>query len=519
MQRNIKPRAIALAVSSLFMLAASQVAMADSADDLLKKLKEKGILTEQEYDEFNATRDTEKVKKNSEIKASFKDGIIWESGDKSTSFQVSGRIHADYRSFARPVPENAATTAVATAANESNTFDIRRARIELKGKFYDSYDFLVSTDLAGTSAGNTTSILDQAYFNINWWKEVQFRFGQFKMPMNLEKVTSSNFVDFQERSVVNQLAPNEDRGAMVWGLPYDGITYALAISNGEGAKNRNDTDPRVDDIEFVGRGTVNFAEIFADKSHEVMHVGVSGSHTTLNKPGVGAATATGLLSGANAVRTEPRGINFLTLPTFSTAVNNIDTGIDRTRYGVEGAFAYGPVKIQGEWLRNKFDWEGGAAAATSTSHSADLDAWYVEALWLVTGENYASAYKDGAFGIIKPKNEFVHPSVAFSNNAWGAWEVGARYSKLDASDFAAFTTTTGAASAANGLATTINAGGATSVSTLEASTWTVGVKWIPVSNARIMLNYVRTDFDTPIFLAGALHKNENAVTVRTQWNF
>ena len=62
----MKPRAIALAVSSLCMLAASQVAMADSTDDLLKKLHDKGILNDQEYNEFNTSRDSENEQKAKE---------------------------------------------------------------------------------------------------------------------------------------------------------------------------------------------------------------------------------------------------------------------------------------------------------------------------------------------------------------------------------------------------------------------------------------------------------------------
>lgn len=59
MQHINKRCKLALAISSLFVLGAMQPAMADSTDDLLKKLRDKGILNDQEYNEFNNTRDTE----------------------------------------------------------------------------------------------------------------------------------------------------------------------------------------------------------------------------------------------------------------------------------------------------------------------------------------------------------------------------------------------------------------------------------------------------------------------------
>ncbi|HSH72262.1 MAG TPA: porin [Methylophilaceae bacterium] len=491
--KSIKLRCMVAAVSGALLMGFGANAMADSTDDIVNALMAKGVLTEEEGALLLKGRSGEKeaaeAKKKTAITPKFNNGIVFENEDKTTSFKVGGRVHADYRYFDRDVGSK--STTVANAANESDTFDIRRARIELSGKFYGAYEFLISTDLAGTSAGNTSSVLDQAWLNINYWKPVQFRFGQFKAPMNLEKVTSSNNIDFQERSYVNQLAANEDRGAMVWGIPKDGFTYALAVTNGEGAKNRNDADPRVDKVEYIGRGTINFAEIMGNKD-AVYHVGAAGSYTELAK-----ATGNGYLSGTNAFRTEARGINFLTLPTITGAAN-VDNAIERTRYGVEAALAQGPFKVQGEWLRNKFE----ADLTTTAKLDKDVDAWYLEALWLITGEKYADSYKEGAFGGIKPKNNFEW------GKGTGAWEAGLRYSKLDASDFK-----TPAVALPNvGAVNPLN-------NTLEADTWTVGLKFLPTANTRFLVNFIQTSFDTPITIAGKERDKERAITMRAQINF
>ncbi|MCE9633447.1 MAG: OprO/OprP family phosphate-selective porin [Methylophilales bacterium] len=517
MQRTMKPRVIALAVSSVLMLACSQVALADSSDDLLKKLKDKGILTEQEYDEFNATRDTEKVKKQSEIKASFKDGIVWESGDKQHSMQISGRVQLDGRAFGYDKNDlgNAAPAGFAGVANGtavgSNNFALRRARIAVKGKFYNSYEYEISTNLQqanGNAAGSggVGATDDVAFLNVNWWEEAQFRFGQFKMPMTQEKMTSSNNIDFMERSFVNQMAPNEELGAMVHGVPFKGWTYALAVSNGAG-QNSGDVDNRVDDKDFIGRVTANAAEWMDDKTM-ILHGGVAFSKGDVPVGNIGAG---------GTVQTQS-GVRFHTLPVLvaaTTAGSGPSRSIDRQRVGLEGIAAYGPFKIQGEWLRTSFDYD----TTTSASTSVDQDAWYVEAMWILTGEKYADFYKNGVMGALKPKNEFVHPMVAASTDGWGLWELGVRFDKYDASDFIT-----------QGLGTTVAAAGTTNGVTrgsgyTEANEWTVGIKFLPNPNFRVMLNYVKTEFANPYTATGGvtvnnkLENGEDALLMRTQIMF
>jgi len=165
---------------------------------------------------------------------------------------------------------------------------------------------------------------------------------------------------------------------------------------------------------------------------------------------------------------------------FSTA--NMGTAadeVDRERLGGEVSLAWGPVKLQGEYTQASFDWTAGA-----TSFDNDIDAYYVMAGWLITGETYAKAYRNGAYRAIVPNKPF-------GSGGWGAWEVAVRYSDFDAADFAASTNFTN-----------------------KADAFTVGLKWIPVTNVRFYLNYVDTQFDTPITVNGEQYDDEQAVTLR-----
>ena len=467
---QIKLRGIVAAISGVLLMGALP-AMADSTDDIINALMAKGVLTEEEGALLMKGRTGEKEaaeeKKQKEIKASYKDGITFESADKKNSLSVNGRVQLDYRAF------DGGNTDQATA----DTFDVRRAYLGVKGKFMDYYEFAVITDFASKDdTGKSKSAqLDEAYFNINWWKQAQFKFGQFKMPMSLEEQTSSRFIDFQERSMMNGFVPGKEIGAMVHGEPMAGVYYGLALSTGEG-KNNIDTSNKSDSNAVIGRASVNIAELIGHKDN-VYHLAVSGAKD--HNAGI-----------KTDVSTEGKGMKFFAMPTLDA------TNSDRTRYGLEGALAIGPVKLQSEWLRANY--QGHVAAG---NYDNDIDIWYAEALWLITGEKYADSYKTGGkFDRIKPLNDF-NPA----GKGMGAWEVGVRYTKFDASDFAATGTSK------------LKLSGTTS--TAEADAWTLGLKWIPMPNTRFLANYVRTDFDTPITCSSKKCDKEDAFTVRAQFDF
>jgi phosphate-selective porin OprO and OprP len=496
---------VATTLTGLSLLGFGASAMADTTDDILNALIAKGVLTEEEGALLLKGRDLEKDAKQKKPDLKFKDGMTIETADGQHSISLNGRLHADYRNFSGYDSSNTGTNSAAA----SDGFDIRRARLGLKGKLYENYEFEVSTDLASPANGNTSSVLDVAFLNINYFKGAQLKLGQFKMPMNLEKVTSANNIDFMERSFVNQFAPNEDRGVMLWGIPKDGFTYALALSNGEG-KNRNEKDSRVDELEYLARGTVNFAQLM-DNKEAVFHLGAAFSSTDLSKNSakVGETDATkfdtNFLAGSNAVRTEGRGVSFFTFPSV-VGIANVDNAIERQRTALEGVAAYGPFKFQTEYMQTSFS--GNLTAAKA--FDVDVDTWYAEALWMITGEKYADMYKEGAFGAIKPKNNF-----ALGKEGMGAWEIGLRYSQFDASDFNSPLFVGSAATAANGVSTAISKTG----STFEADAWTAGIKFVPNPNTRFLINYIQTSFDTPVTIAGKPEDNEKAITMRAQYNF
>jgi phosphate-selective porin OprO and OprP len=490
---NFKLRTAVAAVTGVAMFGLAGIAKADSTDDLLKKLRDKGVLSEQEFDEFNSTRDTEKAKKTSEIKASFKDGISWQSGDGSTKMSVNGRIQADYRNFDTP--------GQTSSANTADTWDIRRAYLGAKGTFYNSINWEVTTDLA-SSTSTSNGYLKYGWVEAAWWEQAKIRFGQFKAPFGMEQNTSSRFIDFTERDWGASLAPGVDRGAMVHGTPIKGVYYGLSYMNGgflaDNGQNNTEKNSKYDGKEYSGRLAANIAQL-ATIDNMILHVGADYSMGT-NLPNI--------VGGTNALsfRTNGRGTEF-----FKTSANYNNP--DVRREGLEGIVAYGPVKVQSEWY--KLDLEPSSSPiptspATTKSLNGDksIKTWYAEAMWLITGEKYSDFYKDGTMDRIRPKNEFIAPGAP----GWGAWEVGLRYSKFDAEDFEStkdFNTT------------------AKDNYTNKAHSWTAGLKWIPNGNTRYMLDYVDTSFDDPINAGGNTsngakikpYDSEKAINLRAQFDF
>ena len=86
---------LAIAVSGAVLLMAGQVALADSATDIVDALVAKGVLTEEEG-KLITKGHTSKTKVTPVVKE--KDGaFILESANEANSISLTGRMHLDYR--------------------------------------------------------------------------------------------------------------------------------------------------------------------------------------------------------------------------------------------------------------------------------------------------------------------------------------------------------------------------------------------------------------------------------------
>lgn len=483
---------LSVAVSGALILMAGQIVQADSTTDIVDALVMKGVLTEEEgrliTKGHNAKAKVTPVAKE-------KDGALFlETPDGNGNVSIGGRIHFDYRHYTQDGNNDAAlgSATAAPSAVQADTFDIRRARITTKFKFAKYYSGEITLNTVGA-----VNVLDVGFMDVSWFEKAKFRFGQFKMPFSLEQLTSSNNIDFIERSFVDGYIPAKEVGAQLFGSPTKGMTYALAVSNGYSSSNSTagELDNRQDGKDLIGRLTYNFAEAMGDKEN-VMHIG--GAFSSGDSP-----IGTGF--GGNRT-TEARGLSFFTQPVLAqnTTTDSSKT-IERQRFGLEGALAFKSTKLQGQYVTQRHNFE-----VNGVNHNADVDTGYIELLHTLTGEKWADRYKDGAFGALKPNKNFDGDTMT-----GGAWELGFRASSFDANDFNQSSIT--GSSAITGLST--NASGYT-----KARAYTTGVKFWANPNFRVMADYVYTDFKgligtTTPSLNGRAYDDESALLVRTQIMF
>ncbi|HEX5538956.1 MAG TPA: porin [Methylophilaceae bacterium] len=389
----------------------------------------------------------------SPVYAAFKDGVVLSDASGDWKLAINGRVQADYRQFS---PD----------ADAADTFSLRRARLGGTFTFYHDYVARVEGEYSGSS-----TMLTYAYIDFNKFSAAKLRVGQFKPFYGLERAMSTNFTDFQERSLADALLGSTyDRGVMLFGSPWTGVNYSVAYVNGNGTSDEGDA--RSDGKDATVRVTANLAEMAGWKD-AVLHLG-----------GFYADGHEGSGSAAPKLQTEGRGVTFFSVPAFSSDV-------DRRRDGLETALAYGPVKLQSEYIKTQFDGPG---------YEREMNGWYASVMWNVTGESFAKSYKDGVFGRLRPHHDF-----SADGKGWGALQVGLRYSNFDADDFVP-----GNSAGTGKLGTGLTNG---------ADAWALGANWILNPNVRFIANWIHTTYDTPVLVNGRNLDDDDALTMRAQFDF
>jgi len=524
-------------------------------ETLLEKLHAKGILSEDEFNEMRqdvreARREAamDKVNKtNAAQKQMVGEGFKFTSGDKQTEFALTGRVNVDYRFIDHNLPEAVNATLFATSdrdtASLADGFELRRARLGVKGFVYKDFKYEFQANAVG---GAPTA--DVYFVNYARYNTAQLTLGRFKQPFSLEELTSSNDIDFAERSYVNQNGQFSKKiGAMLSGEPIKGLVYGASVYQ-QGFNEVSESDGK--GLLSAGRVAANFGQLFNVRD-TVIHFGVAGvSGTYQDRPSQSGQTNRSFeattRSTVASFRTLNRGFNNIYRTQVggsllgggplgltssgvgrSGLVSEYASEIESSLWGTEAALAYGPVKLQGEYSSNKINAiDLTTAAATASRVSGDVKTFYAQLMLNITGEKWADMYSGGVFKGVKPTNNFKPGS------GWGAWQVGIRYSEFDASDLRVRVRGDGARVQC-GNAQEINTVNAT-CSTNTTGSWGLGVNWIMNPNSRFMFEWTRTDFGNTRIIpldsvgrndAGGLTsasqgtKAENVFSFRTQFNF
>ena len=546
--QHLIPHRLTAALLAGAIFASPAMAALDDAKAILEVLLKKGVITQKDYDttleewsskpldsvppvQFvqdalgvqakevqKAVEFTKKDEKNGSVKPS---GFGWVSADGQNSINLSGMVQFDGRNFDNGLTDSQDKD----SASGADTFEVRRARIGINGTLWKNVDFEVLTNLVGSS----TNVVHRAYINYNHNSSAQIRVGRFKQPFSLEEQTSANAIDFMERSYGNQMVAGQRNGAMVFGEPTKGFTYAFSTYQ-DGFNELSNTNQL--GTLAIGRITSNLAELQGSNNDTVIHLGAA-----IDKGSYEITPATATDTGKTAdsfsrgtvlsFRTENRGLtNAYRAQVYGDTgltngygvLANNNANISKNLQGLEVALASGGLKFQSEFFDNTYGVSGVSCAASSStcsypSFNLKAQAIYYEFMYNLTGESWANSYRSGAFTTVKPKANFS----TGSNGGWGAWQVGLRYSEYRVTEpsYFAYSGTRDGVYTRSNIATSSTSQSRGENST-TANTVTYGVNWILNPNSRILFNYANTRFNTPTSYLSTAYPSQLGTTTREQ---
>jgi len=399
--------------------------------------------------------------KKQKVLAGWQDGFFLQSPNGDFKLKLRGYTQADYRFF----PFDKGDTG-------NDSFFLRRVRPIFEGTVYKYFDFKIMPDF-----GNGQTVLQDAYMDVRYLPWASVRAGKFKEPVSLERLQSGAELTFIERSIFDNLVPNRDVGAMLYGDFADyTFSYQLGIFNGvaNGAQS-SDFDNQTDK-DFAGRV---FAQPF--RSIDVpalkgLGFGVAG--TVGQRTSEPESTLTYKTAGRS---------NFYQ---YISAANVTGTG-QQWRFNPQAYYYVGPFGLMGEYARTESHIKGTLGTAPSPITHPDADernwGWFVQANYVLTGE-------DASYKQVVPINNFDP-----LNGRWGAFEIAGRVSNVDIND---------------GPIKAKLAKGAD-------NTWayTGGVNWYLNKNFKLQLNYERSNFSTNVAFGSTKRNHEDVLLTRFQLAF
>lgn len=459
---------------SMFLACALTLAVQDQ-DKRIEELERQVRLLMEEVEKLKKERaeapPAKPAEKPTDVGFEFKDGLKFESADGNFKGHIGGRVIEHARvSLDRPDDTTAGD-------RRPDGFFVRQARLEMSGLFYKQFEFKVQMD-APTAAAADGGTLQDGYIGWVPMKEFNLRFGQFKEPFSQEEITSTRFIDFVDRSVLNRLVPGRDIGIMVHGNLFEAacdLHYEVAVFNGSG-RAIFDTD---DEKDVAARLQAYPLKSIDSDWTKGLRVGVAGT--------VGSAD-------------QESAYPDYVVPDTTTRWLDVDATVlnkgARERLGFEMAWNIGPVGLRGEYATRSSEVRETTAGVIRKDRIRD-EAWYAAATWLVTGE-------------AKPMDGRVAPAEPFDVEAgtWGAFELALRYamSRTDDDIFA------------NGFAT--GSVGTATDNTDRIDSLTAGFNWYLSRNFRFSFNWVHNWFaDDVLFGAVEREDEEDVMMMRFQIDF
>jgi phosphate-selective porin OprO/OprP len=392
--------------------------------------------------------------------------------DAATYDQASpGPVASDLRRSGPALGASASNVDLAHARDLKAGNLFRRARIGVDGKAFGDWQYRILFDFAGGSGVENTGQLYETWIQYDGFNPAHVRVGAFSPSLGLEDQGSTNGMPFLERSAIvdmaRGLAGGDTRTAVqLFGSGERWLAAAAVTGRTIGVLSTGTASAVPQSYGDQLGYTARIAGTPLRGKDWLMHLGANGSYVAqpANTSGPAADGTTPLSAHA---------IGFSSTPEIRVdGTKLINTGNIPARHastlGAEFALQRKNLLLQAEYQRLGVSRADGLADPRFTGY-------YLQGVWSLTGEprvyNTASAAFDAP--------AVAHP-FSFGHGAWGAWELGLRYSDSDLNFEAGApgALQTGAA---------IRGG--------EEKNLTAGLNWYWNSLARVMLDYQRVRID------------------------
>lgn len=375
-----------------------------------------------------------------DLKIKTRGGLEVETADKDFSFKLGGRLQADYSRFDGIYTKN---------GNTADAAYLRRAYLELGGRLHRDWKYQVNYDLSGNTGNASSGYFNQASMTYTGFDLFDLRLGRFYTDFGMERATSSKWVTALERNLSYDAASwaSDNLGL---GVQARGVMGELAYASAS-VYSENNNDNNGDSVLRY-----NLRSVFTPWSSggKVLHLGAQYAYRDLQDSAVdtrirsrlgirGVDTEGGSDAGSNGNR-----------PVFGGTTAEQGLWSSDSVWGVEGAWAQGPLSLQAEYLRRTLK-------ADKAANSVYASGYYGQLAYTLTGEARRYTLDGARFDAVKPQNKQS-----------GAWELFYRYDTLSVED--------------NNLSRTGEG---------KAQSHTLGVNWYANEAVKVSANYVaaRTD--------------------------
>ncbi len=212
----------------------------------------------------------QKGRKPNDLEVFWDKGLHLDSKDGAFKLKIGGRVQTDFATIKANKEIEAAYGPI------MDGIETRRLYLSMEGTIYDTAAYKMEVDLAGAKVA-----INDAYVQFNKLLPggTALKVGQFKEPINLENLTSDNFVTFMERALPSALVPGYDKGVQV--------SNTFANKRGTAAAgvfwdtSKTTTKAELDSGRAV-TARLTYLPWYADNGAKLLHVGAAVSRRTQN---------------------------------------------------------------------------------------------------------------------------------------------------------------------------------------------------------------------------------------------